>query len=336
MGRRRPRRKARTTMQRQIHEKRASAQRDPFLSGTPGGPPNTGVWREDCDVSIPMGAESGSAIPAALRNQDAYLLSLDDGWEDEADGAVRPAPKYLVECPGCGAVSDGRRLTPHERRLLRRALCPSCVGTDSLYEQEHYTYTRFQSRHAHDPATPLRTYHDYQEPRSQRLCDEIAASDALRRSMGLPAAGFLCERHGQFKGLMLVQFPVSTLFPTVSVNVPVLDWVVGVDRKTMTWVVVAICLGRVGGTAVYCLDRDLTQAELAAILNVWPQHLATELRHSAKPGWRMLREGRYRVGVEKTTQYFYPSHLVAQVLLGREMTERLSALCRMLNREVHQ
>lgn len=292
-----------------------------------------GRWAHDPEVEVSADADSGSEVPAGLRGQNSYLMSLDD-WGDEAEGADTIASKYLVECPGCGRTSDGRHLTPQERRLLRRALCPACVGEDQGYEQELYIYIRYQSRHAHAPDTPLHSYPDYPEPRSERLRDEIAASDAARRALGLSESNFLCERFGQFKGLMLLSFPVCTLFPTVAQNLFALDYVAGVDRKTMTWVVAAICVGQLHGNPFYCLDRDLTQAELAAILNVWPQHLATELRHSSKPGWRMLREGRYRVGVGKATQFFYPSYIVAQVLLGFEMVERLAALCRTLDPQV--
>lgn len=307
--------------------------RHDFIGFSPQGHPLMGRWANDPAVEVSAEADSGPTVPAGLRGQNAYFMSI-DGWGDEAEGAEATAPKYLVECPGCGRTSDGRHLTPQERRLLRKALCPACVGDDQLYAQEQYRYVWYQSRHAHAPDTPLRSYPDYPEPRSERLLDEIAASDAARRALKLSESNFLCERFGQFKGLMLLSFSVCTLFPTVARNVYALDYIAGVDRKTMTWVVTAICVGQVGGNPYYCLDRDLSQAELAAILNVWPQHLATEIRHSAKPGWRMLREGRYRVGVGKTSQFFYPSYIVAQVLLGFEMVERLWALCRTLDPQV--
>jgi len=287
-------------------------------------------WAHDREVDVPTGADSGLAVPAGLRGQSSYLVSLDD-WGDDAEETDAIASKFLVECPGCGRTSDGRHLTTQERRLLRKALCPACVGDDQLYAREQYLYIRYQSRHAHAPDTPLRSYADYPEIRSERLRDEIAASDDARRAAGLSPTNFLCERFGQFKGLMLLSFPVCTLFPTVAQNLFALDYVAGVDRKAMRWVVTAICVGELHSGPFYCLDRDLTQAELAAILNVWPQHLATELRHSAKPGWQMLREGRYRVGVGKSSQFYYPSYIVAQVLLGHEMVERLSVLCRTLD-----
>lgn len=249
--------------------------------------------------------------------------AVDGTGAGDSDGETPLHPKYHILCPGCGALRDSRRMLPRERHLLSRSLCSSCAGDDPSYELERDTYVRFQSRHAHDPNTPLHAHADYSKPRHPRLIAEIAASDALRRSMKLPGCGFLCHRHGQYQGLMLVHFRSSALLPTVPDDCIWIEYLGGVNRDTVSHVVVALCAGVAEGVPVYCFDRDITQAELAALLNVWPQHVSTQLRHSAEPGWKLLREGRYRVRVGSTYQYFFPSHLVARVLLGAEMCDRL-------------